>query len=130
MSPHSQLAKVVRQLQLLMIFGFLQAWHVIPNLDRGISISKQFAICYAHGVALHLINWIHYCSVITGPEGDIISDLPSRFFVQIAQTLIKYKEGTNALMLDLQANCMLDMLMQQINNVVDIDPHISSLWSE
>ena len=68
--------------------------------------------------------------MITGPEGDTISDLPSRFFVQIAQTLIKYKEGANASKLDLQANCTLGMLTKQINNVIDIDPQISSLWLE
>ena len=68
--------------------------------------------------------------MITGPGGDIINDLPSRFFVQIAHTLIKYKEGANASQLDLQANCTLDMLTKQVNNVVEIDPDISSLWSE
>jgi hypothetical protein len=55
-----------------------------------LSISEQLAIFYAHGVALCLINWIRHCSVITGPGGDTINDLPSRFFIQIAQTLIKY----------------------------------------
>jgi hypothetical protein len=95
-----------------------------------IPINERLAICYARGVALHLINWIRHCSVITGPGGDTISDLPSRFFVQIAQALIKYKEGANASKLDVQANCTLDMLTKQINNVIDIDPQISSLWPE
>ena len=97
---------------------------------NSIPINERLAICYACGVALHLINWICHCSIITGPRGDSISDLPSRFFIQITQTLIKYKEGANALKLDVQANCMLDMLMKQINNVIDIDPQISSLWPE
>ena len=103
---------------------------LIDHEINTIPISEPFAICYACGVALRLIDWIRHCSVIIGPEGDIISDLPSRFFVQIAQTLIKYKEGANKAMLDLQANCTLGLLTQQINNVVDINPYISSLWSE
>jgi hypothetical protein len=92
-----------------------------------IPINERLAICYAHRVALCLINWIRHCSVITGPGGDTINNLPSRFFIQIAQTLIKYKEGANASKLDVQANCMLEMLTKQI---IDIDPQISSLWSE
>jgi len=103
---------------------------LIDHEINTIPLSERFAICYARGVALRLVNWIRNCSVITGPGGDIISDLPSRFFVQIAQTLINYKEGANASKLDLQANCTLDMLTEQISNVVDIDPHISALWSE
>jgi hypothetical protein len=69
-------------------------------------------------------------SEIRGPGGFIITDLPSRFFVQIAQTLIKYKEGANASKLDLQANCTLGMLTKQIENVVEVDLKISSLWSK
>lgn len=103
---------------------------LIDHEINTIPLSERFAVCYARGVALHLINWIRHCSVITGPGGEIISDLPSRFFIQIAQTLIKYKEGANASKLDLQANCTLDMLVKQINSVVAIDPRISSLWSE
>lgn len=103
---------------------------LIDHEINTIPVSERFAICYARGVALHLIDWIRRCSVITGPGGDIISDLPSRFFVQIAHTLIKYKEGANASRLDMQANCTLDMLMKQVNNVVEIDPDISSLWSD
>src|SRR5271168_4378225 len=95
-----------------------------------IPINERLAICYARGIALRLINWIRHCSVITGPGGDTMYDLPSRFFIQIAQTLIKYKQGANASKLDVQANCTMDMLTKQINNVLDIDPQISSLWSE
>ena len=29
-----------------------------------------------------------------------------------------------------KANCTLDMLTKQVNNIVEIDPDISSLWSE
>ena len=103
---------------------------LIDHEINTIPINERLAICYARGVALRLFNWIRHCFVITGPEGDTISDLPSRFFVQIAQTLIKYKEGANASKLDLQANCTLGMLTKQINNVIDIDPQISSLWLE
>lgn len=100
--------------------------HEINNIPLG----ERFAICYARGVALHLINWIRHCSVITGPGGHVIDDLPSRFFIQIAQTLLKYKEGANAAGLDLQANCTLGMLTKQVENVIAIDSYISSLWLE
>jgi hypothetical protein len=95
-----------------------------------IPVNERFAICYSRGVALHLINWIRHFCVITGPGGENVRDLPSYFFVQIAQTLIKYKEGANTSRLDLRANCTLDMLTRQIKNVVEVDPHFSSLWSE
>jgi len=103
---------------------------LIDHEINSITIGEQFAICYARGVALHLIDWIHTCSEIRGPGGAIITDLPSHFFIQITQTLIKYKEGGNASKLDLQANCMLGMLTKQIENVVKVDPRILSLWSE
>lgn len=96
---------------------------------NGIPVSERFAICYARGTALHLVNWIRRCAIITSPEGHIISDLPALFFVQIGQTLIKYKEGANASKLDLQANCTLGMLTKQIENVVNVDPGFSSSWS-
>jgi len=103
---------------------------LMDNEINTIPVNEQLAICYAHGVALCLVNWIHHCSVITGPGGAIINDLPSCFFVQITQALIKYKEGANNSRLDLEANCMLDMLIKQVSNVVAVDPQISSLWSE
>ena len=95
-----------------------------------IPVNERFSICYSRGVALHLIKWIRRFSVITGPGGEIVQDLPSSFFVQIAQTLIKYKKGANISELDLDANCKLDMLVKQIENVVKIDPHFSSLWMD
>ena len=103
---------------------------LIDHEINSIAISERFAICYARGVALHLFDWVRICSEIRGPGGAIITDLPSRFFIQIAQTLIKYKEGANASKLDLQANCTLGMLTKQIENVVKVDPRILSLWSE
>lgn len=97
---------------------------------NSIPLNERFAICYARGVALRLIDWIRHCSVITGPGGDTINDFPSRFFVQITQSLAEYKERANSSRLDLEANCTLEMLMKQINNIVEIDPQISSLWME
>ena len=95
-----------------------------------IPVNERFAICYSRGVALHLINWIRRFSLITGPDGKKVQDLPSSFFVQIAQTLIKYKMGANISKLELQANCKLDMLTKQVENVVKIDPCFFSLWSD
>jgi hypothetical protein len=95
-----------------------------------IPVSERLAICYSRGVALHLMNWIRQFCRITGPGGEDVKDLPSYFFVQIAQTLINYKKGASISQLELQANCTLDMLRKQIENVVEIDPHFSSLWSE
>ena len=103
---------------------------LIDHEINTIPVGERFAICYSRGVALHLINWIRNFCVITGPGGENIRDLPSYFFVQIAQTLIKYKEGANASKLELRANCTLDMLTKQIENVVEVDVHFSSLWLE
>jgi len=95
-----------------------------------IPFNERLAICYSHGVALHLINWVRRFCLVTSPEGENVLDLPSLFFVQMAQTLIKYKEGATISGLELQANCTLDMLTRQIENVVKIDSHFSSLWSK
>ena len=92
--------------------------------------NERLAICYSRGVALHLMNWVRRFCMVTGPEGEIVPDLPSLFLVHIARTLIKYKEGANISGLELQANCTLDKLTRQIENVVKIDSRISSLWSE
>ena len=103
---------------------------LIDHEINGIPLYERFAICYARGVALHLFSWIRQCSMITGPGGHIIDDLPSRFLVQIAQTLIRYKEGANTSELDLKANCTLEMLTKQIDNIVAIEPRFASMWSK
>jgi hypothetical protein len=95
-----------------------------------IPVNERFAICYSRGVALHLINWVRRFCLVTGPEGENVHDLPSLFFVQIVQTLIQYKKGANITQLESQANCTLDMLTSQIENVVKIDSHFSSLWAK
>lgn len=104
---------------------------ILIDLDfNTIPTNERLAICYSRGVALHLINWVRHFCVVTGPEGEIVQDLPSSYFVQISQTLIKYKRGANTSRLELQANCSLDMLTKQIENVVKIVSRFSSLWSE
>jgi hypothetical protein len=103
---------------------------LIDHEINTIPVGERFAICYSRGVALHLINWIRHFCVITGPGGENVRDLPSCFFVQIVQTLIKYKEGANTSQLELEANCTLDMLTRQIENIVDVDSYFSSLWLE
>jgi hypothetical protein len=103
---------------------------LIDHEINAIPVGERFAICYSRGVSLHLIKWIRRFCVVTGPGGEIVRDLPSYFFVQIAQTLIKYKEGADASKLEVQANCTLDMLTRQIENVVAVDQCFSSLWSE
>ena len=95
-----------------------------------IPFNERLAICYSRGVAIHLMDWLRHSCMVTGPEGEDVPDLPSFFFVQIAHTLIKYKEGANASGLELQANCTLELLTRQIENVVKIDSQISALWSD
>lgn len=95
-----------------------------------IPVQERFAICYSRGIALHLMNWIRCFCVITGPRGEIVGDLPSCFLVQIAQTLIEYKSGAFLARLELEANCTLGMLTRQVENVVEVDHQISSLWSK
>jgi hypothetical protein len=103
---------------------------LIDHDFNSIPTNERLAICYSRGVALHLINWVRKFCVVTNPEGEIVQDLPSSYFVQISQTLIKYKRGANTSHLELQANCTLDMLTRQIKNVVKIDSGFSSLWLE
>ena len=103
---------------------------LIDHDINNIPFNERLAICYARGAALHIFKWIRHCSVITGPGGHTIDDLPTRFFLQIAQTIIKYKEGANASKLDLKANCTLEKITKQVNNVVALEPRIASLWSE
>lgn len=94
-----------------------------------IPVGERFAMCYSRGVALCLMDWIRRFCVITGPKG-VMKDLPSFFFVQIAKTMMQYKTDAEALDLELQANCTLEMLVKQIRNVVEVDHKISSLWTE
>ncbi len=103
---------------------------LIDNEINSIPLHERIAICYARGVALHIFSWIRDCAVITGPGGHIIDDLPTRYFIQIAQTLIRYKGEANTSQLDLQANCTLEMLTKQIDNIVAIEPRFTSMWSK
>ena len=103
---------------------------LIENDINTIPVNERFAICYSRGLALHLMDWIRRFSVITGPGGDIIRDLPSSFLVQIASTLSKYKINANISGLELDADCKSHMLMTQIENVVKVDPLLVSMWAD
>ena len=101
---------------------------LIDHEINAIPVDERKAICYSRGVALHLINWIRRFCKITGPGGKDVIDLPSHFLVQISQTLIKYKKGADLSQLETKANCTLDMLTRQIENVLGVDSGFSSLW--
>lgn len=64
------------------------------NADMNmIPLNERMASCYARGVALHLLDWIRECVVVTTPEGNVIDDLPSMFFHQTISSLEQYKEN-------------------------------------
>jgi hypothetical protein len=103
---------------------------LMSNHDvNAITTNERMAICYARGAALHLFAWIRECCIILGPDGSIVDDLPSYFFVQIGRAMLSYKESCEAKDLAGVPHCSLSLLTAQINNVVDSHDRLYDMWT-
>lgn len=96
-------------------------WNSIP-------VNERQAICYARGAALHVMSWIRSCCVVKSPDNNIVDDLPSSFFVQIANSLLNYKIRATNCTLEGVPHCTVKLLRNQINNVVKCDSHLQAMW--
>ncbi|KAF8911444.1 hypothetical protein CPB84DRAFT_1812312 [Gymnopilus junonius] len=96
---------------------------------NSISYNERVACCYARGVALYVMKWVCSCTVITGPNGEVVDDLPSQFFVQILNSLLTYKRAAVAKHLDGVPHCSVSLLERQAFNVVECDATLQAMWS-
>lgn len=98
--------------------------------DRNnIPTNERKAIIYARGVALYMFRWVRSEFDITGPDGHVVEDLPSRFLVQILKALITYKAQAMRSAWKGSPHCDTASLKRQVTNVVRCDPLIEKMWN-
>lgn len=98
------------------------------NDVNAIPYDERVAICYARGVALRLLDWIRCCTVIKDRDGNLVEDLCSFFFVQIAHSLPQYKQDATSAKLELNSKVKLELLREQVFNVVGVAPSFWNFW--
>ena len=106
-----------------------QLRELLKSIDLNtIPRNERKAICYARGVALHVMNWIQHCCTIK--FGDkVVEDLPSQFLVQIANTLWHYKKGADNRMLDGAPHCTVIGMRRQVTNVMESNGKLRKTWN-
>jgi len=90
--------------------------------------NERMAICYAQGIALSIFDWVRSQFVITGPDGNVVDDLPSLFLVQILKSVVSYKARAVRLGLKGAPHCSTTALRKQVANAVKCDRRIDDLW--
>jgi len=99
------------------------------DFDRNdIPGDERMAICYTRGIALTVFEWIRRWCIVKTPDGEVVSDLPSMYMVNLLDALIGYKEKAVKRGLHGSPHCTLQMLKEQIFNVVNCDWHIANRW--
>lgn len=93
-----------------------------------IPTNERLAICFCHGVALHLFKWVRECCIIYGPDGSVLEDLPSRYLVQIGRAIVQYKAKAEEKNLEGVTNCSLTLLTAQIDNIMHLNEEIHETW--
>jgi hypothetical protein len=65
---------------------------LMSNYDcNNIPSNERMAICYTRGMALAIFHWVRLNCVVRSPDGKVIKDLPSKYVVQVLNTLLSYK---------------------------------------
>jgi len=90
--------------------------------------NERLAICYVRGVALSLFDWVRCQLIVTGCDGHVVDDLPSRFLVQILKSLVNYKAQAMSRKLKGAPHCDTATLRKQVANMVKCDGVIEALW--
>lgn len=103
----------------------LMATYDLNNIPR----NERIALCYARGVALGIFHWVRTHLVITGPDGDIVPDLPSLFLVQILKALMNYKGKAMQMKLKGAPHCDTMSLRKQVMNVLKCDRSFKDTWN-
>ena len=105
--------------------------NLMQEFDRNsIPSNERMAICYARGAALSIFNWVRKFAVIKGPDGNVVEDLPSRFLVQILNTLLKYKSRAMQVGLGGAPHCSVSLLSNQVENMLKCDAQAEELWGK
>ena len=94
-------------------------WNAIP-------LNERQAICYSRGIALHIMDWIRTCCTIESPGDEVLEDLPSRYLVQIANSLLNYKHRAENQMLSGSPGATL--VQKQIHNVMKLNANLRAMW--
>lgn len=104
--------------------------HVFMERYDRTNISKQerYSMIYARGIALEFIRWVRACCVITSPEGEVLSDLPSHYLTQQMAALLKYKAEAERDGIVGAPHCTLASLEKQIANVIVCDRGLQKYW--
>ena len=74
------------------------------------------------------MKWIRTCCIIKSPDGHVVEDLPSRFLVQIANSLVNYKGRAEMQMLEGAPHSTLKMVKLQVTNMVECDDRLQETW--
>ncbi len=90
--------------------------------------NERLAICYARGVALHMVKWVRSCCIIRDVAGEIVEDLPSIYLVEILNALLAYKERADKDELQGAPHCTMELLDMQVSNIVKCDAQLERLW--
>ena len=90
--------------------------------------NERMAVCYVRGVALSLFDWVRWRLLITGPDGDVLADLPSRFLMQILKSVVNYKSRAMRMKIRGAPHCETRTVRTQAANVVRCDSILKGLW--
>ena len=90
--------------------------------------NERLAICYVRGVALFLFDWVRTRLQITGPDGRVVEDLPSRFLVQSGKSVVNYKGKAMRMRMKGAPHCDTSSVRRQLANVVKCDSSLETLW--
>ena len=95
-----------------------------------VPINERQAICYTRGVAISIFHWVRLNCIIKTSNGDILEDLPSRYIVQVLNTLIAYKASAMQSHLKGAPHCDTASLRSQVFNVVKCDGYVERMWQK
>jgi hypothetical protein len=103
--------------------------HLWNKFDRNdIPAEERIAMCYARGAALELFGWIRKYCIVKNPASEIIVDWPSKYLVNLLRALLVYKEKAEKRQLGGAPHCTLQKLKAQVQNVVNHDPLVATIW--
>jgi len=91
---------------------------------------KRITICYARAIGLAVFQWFCTWCIVKTLDGEIIDKLPSKYIVQLLDTLLAYKPKAVSQKLDGAPHCALWMLKAQVFNVVKFDSWVEKLWNQ
>ena len=92
--------------------------------------NERKAICYARGVALHVMEWICECCVIKFSDSQVIEDLPFTFFIQVANSIWYHKKFADDRNRNGAPDCTLVGMRRQITNLIESNSKFRKMWNK